>query len=86
MNDYKSLNSDINKLGEKNILPQTIPRRKTTAYANANAGPVFGQTQQSGVKLVIRWNSTKDRQYHGLSKKDKKIKIDLQNTTQKTKD
>jgi len=71
---------------KKNILPQAIPRRKATTYANANTCPVLGQAQQSGVKLVIQSNSKKDRQYHSKNKKDKKTNIDLQNTTQKTKD
>ena len=76
----------ILKNREKNILPQAIPRRKATTYANANTCPVLEQSQRSGVKLVNQSNSKKDRQYHSNNKKDKKTNSDLQNTRQTTKD
>ena len=35
---------------------------------------------------IIRSRKSKDRQYNGQKKKDKRTNNDLQNTTQKTKD
>ena len=37
------------------------------------------------IKGVIRNRKSKDRQYKGLKKKDKRTNSDLQNTTHKTK-
>ena len=43
-------------------------------------------TKFEDAKVVIRSRNSKDRQYNGKNKKDKKTKNRPQNTIQKTKD